>query len=256
MIVFSPLRTRRLTVQLEELTIGQAIALCKIPPSHHEAGIAALLAAVARPGDKLLPGEVTDPRLWTVQERAFVVAHYRAHLGDEGPDFRIGETGKLSDYLQPEVDAPPERASLGNIAGDHWHLHPLLGAHAEAIERLVLTERLPAARHGWWVGAMAAQLVSASAEPLDVDSCSPAQLDEQIRQRAEIFLAFPESDFMDLLLAFLGGQDELAHLFRLEFDDDGLVFMPKAEVPGLPPARFPFADAIGARAWAVFGSTD
>ena len=254
MINFSPLRTRRLKVQLQELTIGDTIALCKMPPNMHEAGTAALIAATLVANDRPLPGEVTDPRLWTVQERALVASHYLAHTVESGPDFAIGRDGKLSSYLDMERDAPPEKYDLGLVAGDNWFIYPLLGAHVESIERLVASGRLPAERHGWWLGAMAAQLVRHGEEPFDVLSCTDAALDSRLDDLAVIYKNFPESDFMDLLFAFLAGQEQLQHLFRMEFAEDGLVVMPNKEAPGLPPARFPFSNAISTRAFQVFGS--
>lgn len=254
MINFSPLRTRRLQVQLQELTIGAAIALCKMPPNQHEAGTTALIAATVTPNERPLPGEVTDPRLWTVQERALVVSHYLAHTVETGPDFHIGASGKLSNYLDLERDVPPEFVDLGVVAGDKWLLYPLLGTHAESIERLVLTGQLPAERHGWWMGAMAAQLVRDGEEQFDVLSCTEAQLDARIAERSAIFKQFPESDFMDMLFAFLVGCEKLQHVFRIDFADDGILVLPNKEVPGLPPARFPFSDAISTRAFEVFGS--
>lgn len=256
MILFTPLRTRRLNIQLQELTIRDTIMLCKMPASQHEAGTGALLEKTVEPNQKPLPGEITDLRLMTVQERAFIAAHYLAHVTETGPDFLIGEKGRFSNYLHMDRNAPPESHPIGEVAGDYWHLYPLLGTHAESIERLMLCGALSADRFGWWVGAMAAQMVRDGHAPFDVESCTDAVLDEHIAMLAETYSSFPESDFMSLLFAFLSAQDSMQHIFKMDFADDGLVFMPNGEVPGLPPARFPFSDAVGQRAFEVFGTPD
>lgn len=265
MIVFTPLRTPRLNVRLNELSIHDAIYLCRMRPDMNEAGTSEMLARVVEPDAKPRVGQVIDPRLWTVQERAMVVAHYLVHLNPDNPDFTLGDA-RFSDYLLEERNAPPERVELGTVADDEWHLYPLLGAHAESIERLILSGRLPPGRHGWWLGAMGAMLVRArqdvpflplvtrEGKPFRIDDVSDAAIDEHIAARASIFDQFPETAFMDLLYAFVDGVRRLDHLFRLDFSEDGVVFMPVREVPGNAPARFPFGECVTERTAAVFGN--
>lgn len=253
MITITPVRTPRITAEMQELTAGDVIDLCALPADQHERGATELLKRIVKPEDKPRVGQVTDVRLWTVQERAFVIAHYIAHVAEDGPDFSVGEQGKYSDYIVDGIGATPEQVSLGVVAEDNWSLGPLLGAHAESIERLVTSGRLAASRVGWWVGCMAAQLLRAGDDPFDTANRMDADLDEHIAERAQIFMAFPESDFMDLLQAFLLGNDKLEHLLRVEFIDDGLVFMPKEEAPGKNPARFPVSAAISQRAAQALG---
>lgn len=253
MIAIAPIRTRRITAELHELTVGDVIHLCALPEKQGERGASELLKRIVEPVDRPRVGQVTDPRLWTVQERAFVIAHYIAHIieGDD-PDYAIGN-GKYSDYLLDGADSPPDPVHLGTVAEDVWSIHPLLGAHAESIERLVISGRLAESRAGWWFGAMAAQLVRAGETPFDVVNSMDAALDDFIDERTQILKAFPESDFMALLHAFLVGHEKLAHLLNLEFINDGIAFMPAKEVSGLSPARFPFSGAISERAAQVFG---
>jgi hypothetical protein len=255
MIVFTPLRTRRLNVRLNELTIDDAIYLCRMPPHMQEAGITELLKRTMEPETKPRSGQITDPLLMTVGERAMIVGHYIAHQFENNPDFPVGEHGKFSDYLMA-VDAPlKDKVDAGKVASDHWHLTPLLGAHAEAIERMVVDERLPAGRHGWWIGAMACQMLRAGTDkPFDVANETPAALEEHIEARAAVFRGYPESAFMDILYAFIGANATIDHLMKLDFDDEGIVFMPVREAPGLTPARFPFVDAVSERTQAVFGN--
>ncbi len=258
MINIATLRARRVQADFQELTIADAITLCRMPPAMAEAAHTALLRRVVVPNDKPLPGQVTDVRLWTVQERLFAVSHYIAHVAEDGPNFAIGN-GNYSDYIHDGESGPPTKIDLGVVGGDLWSMVPLLGWHAEAIERLIQHERLPAERHGWWVGAMACQLLREQDEPLSHELMD-VEVDDQIAKRAAIFLQFPETDFLALLMAFLAGQDQMAHLFRIEFLDDGIAVMPKPvddkEAPGLPPARFPVSDAITTATKRLFGKPD
>ncbi|WP_197714678.1 hypothetical protein, partial [Nitrosomonas supralitoralis] len=86
MIHFPILRTRRLTVQLKELSIGESIAIAAMP-SHLEEAVttAFLLKAVATAKG------IENPADWTVQERMMVVCHYLASVSDDGPDFAVGD---------------------------------------------------------------------------------------------------------------------------------------------------------------------
>lgn len=237
MIVFNPLRTRRLAVEFKELTIGDALYLLEITAARAEAGTTELLRRIIADA-----GKSPDIGQWTVQERAFAVSHYLAHVDPTGPNIEIGEN-VLSDYIVPEKDFP-EEIPLGVVAGDQWRLVPLTGNAAEAIERLIASGSIRGNRAGWWFGAMAAQLWRPGEHPPEGD------LDEAIAERVKVFSLYPDSDFMALMSAFLAGTDAQNHLLRLGFSDNGIVWM--QEGPGLTPARFPFRSCISAAARTVF----
>lgn len=243
MIVFSPVKTRRLNVQLQELSIGDAIYLTHLPQNQFEYGASELLKRIVKPCQQPKVGQVHDIGKWTVQERAFVVAHYLAHTESTGPDFAIGQS-KYSDYVMTDRDAPQEIA-LGSVAGDEWRLVPLVGDASEAIERMTIDGRLEESRSGWWFGAMAAQLLRAG-ESLPEDN-----LDGFIHARAEVFKGYPESEFKQLLTAFIRGTSAQNHLFRLNFDNHGIVF--EQEAQGKVPARFPYHSAISEFTKECFG---
>lgn len=252
MITFTPLRTRRLAVSMQELSIGDAIYLCGIPPHMHEAGTTALLHRICSP-ERHTDKHVTDVRLWTVQERALAVAHYLAHTEGE-PNFQVGERGHFADYL---LDTQEVQADLhiGMVGGDEWYMRPLLGIHAEAIERLMTTGQIDGERAGWWMAAMSVQLRRGVETFSDTES--DAELEDFITSRIAIFRGYPERDFMDLLALFLEGTARLDHHMRIQYVDDGIAFAPVSqEVPGLPPARFPFDSAIFEGTRTVFGKPD
>lgn len=253
MQVFTPIRTRRLNVRLQEMSIGDSMAMCAMRPDMPEAGTSELLRKIVEDDNKPRPGQVTDTRLWTVQERALVVAHYIAATGDD-PDFAIGEKANFSDYLMEGADFAQDEIDLGDFEDDHVRLRPLLGMHAEAIERLITTEQIDAKRAGWWLGAMAVQIVTSKLEPIDVENISDAELDEIIVARVQALKSSPERTFMQLLYLFLDGQSRLNHLFRLEFLESGIAFMPKESEAGLSPATFPFVSAISDGAKQAFGN--
>lgn len=260
MIVIAPLRTPRLQVEMRELSARDAIALCQLPVDSHEHGITRLLQAVVVPTDNPREGQVTDPRLWSVQERGLAVAHYLNHV--IGEDFAIGDGGAVfSDYLLPEgIGAPPAPEPLGEIAGKEWFIQPLLGWHAEAIERLVeagelkLNEQEDGNLGGWLLGAMGAQIYSADQEPLDLANALDSAIDSAIDERADALLNLGQTDFMQLVQAYYLAEPLMAHIFYMTVGVDGFVFMPSREVPVQTPARFHFSAALQEDALQIFGA--
>lgn len=240
MITFAPYRTPRLTVQLRELSIGDSIELCARPPNRYEASATALLQRIVVPPERIVPGQVTDPRLWTVHERGAVSAHYLAHT--LGGDFSIGDKSKFSDFLFSERQVADD-IHTGPVGDDEWIVSPLLGYQAEAIERLIVGGRVLGKRMGWIMAAMACQMRLAHEPPLE--DVAEAVFDEWLLNRISIFVAYPETDFADLLDSFLLAHHQLNHLLRAGFNDEGVVFI--SEVPGLPPARFPVSDLLSER---------
>lgn len=229
MIHFPPLRTQRFTAQMHEISIGAAITLAAMPVDQHEATITGFLAAVVGSATGL-----QDQSQWTVQERTLAVCHYLAATAPDGPDFAVG-SGRFSSYFDGATDraARAEVVEVGTIGGDHWRCRHLTGAMAEGIERLRGTiPGLPGALH-WRVGCMAAQLILD--DPLVPD---PQGFDAWLLERMQVLLGYPESDFLALLCAWLDGCDKLAHLFRLDLSDDGLMVLPQEGAGALPPARF------------------
>lgn len=254
MIQFTPMRTKRLTVDLRELSIDDAEALCLMPESLDQAGTTAMLNRIVLDGGRPFPGQEADPRQWTVQERTFVMAHYMAHTTNDGnPNFAVGR-GNFSDYLLDGTDYI-EEINLGLIDGDEIVMRPMLGFQAEAIERMLLSGRFRANRLSWWAAGIACQMRKADEEP--VEGLSDAEYSEWLATRTEVIRGLPESDFAELLFAFLDGTERLAHFFRLVFSDDGIAVNPKLveekEVSDLPPARFPVRSTISESSLQILG---
>jgi len=240
MIHFPPLRTRRLTAQLRELTIGDAIALAAMPPHLEESACTEFLRRAVASAQG-----IDNPARWTVQERMLAVCHYLAATANDGPDFSLGD-GHYSDYLDGSTDIQTSAPTLevGELGGDIWHVRHLTGAMAESIERMAGEVPGVAGRLHWLLGAMAAQMVRAGESVPDA-SDGEGSFDEFLVARMQIMAAFPESDFAALMELFFLGRDKLHHLFKTDFTSDGIVALPKGGAAGdLPPARFPVSTCL------------
>ncbi|MGZ8220065.1 MAG: hypothetical protein ACXWT0_00305 [Methylobacter sp.] len=248
---FPTLRTRRLTVQLKELSIGDDIALATMPEHLEQAECTAFLRyAIAE-----VKNGPQDPANWTIPERNLAVAHYLASVLEDGPDFALSDVSKYSDYLDSGVDISLSSFlfAVGEIGGEQWSIQHLTGAMAESIERLQgIIEGITHQTH-WRFGAMAAQLVNASDE--QPEFTGDGQFDEWLLHRMRVFMAFPSSDFEQLMAAYYLGFDKLHHLFAYDFSlDGGIVILPrKGGASDLPPARFPVSSCVSKIAASMAG---
>ena len=255
MTAFTPVRTPRLQVDLQDLTSGQAIYLCQIGEEQSERATQEMLSRVVVQPSSPRTGQVTDMRLWSVQERAFVVGNYIAHVGMDKGDFAIGD-GRFSSYLLPELKAPPLTASIGEFAGQRWSVSLLMGYLMESVERLVLNGELEANRRGWLMGAMGATLTTED-EPLIDHHATDADIDEAVKASCERLLALPQGEFVALGERWVQAiNDDLEHIFLVSFNDEGVVFLSAEEEPVLPPARFPVSRCIDPWLQEVFGVSE
>lgn len=234
MIHLPVLRTKRLAVQLRELSILDAITLAAIPETAREAAVSHFLQAAVASSD----GQCADLDDWTVQERTLAVAHYMASTLDDGPDFSLDEAGEVrySHYLAGERDYPGASVPAGEIAGHRWQAGHLTGRLAGAIERLQGEIPELDGRTHWLIGRMAAQLSQDSDPPLDH---TQDDLDARLLERMRRLMGLAESDFIRLQVAWLDAKAQLDHLFYLDADATGLLVLPLPGVADMPPARFP-----------------
>ena len=246
MIHIPALRSKRITARLQELSILDAIGLASIPDHlPEEATTAFLRAAVAEASG------VADPQQWTVQERILAVCHYMASTFDDGPDFSLaGGQSRYSDYLLGDQQYSVPEIDIGELEGDQWVVRHLTGARAASIERLQGEIPGISGRTHWQVGAMAAQMVpNGDGGPEEGDG----EIDAFLLQRMRVIAGFPESAFAILLDRYLGACERLQHLFRIGFDDDGLIVLPREDAGGLPAARFPAGTCITRLARSMVG---
>ncbi len=225
MIYFPVLRMRRLTVQLRELSIGESIKIASMPVHLEEASVTAMLRYAV---ESVQGKDVSeDPEHWTVQERIMAVCHYLASISDGEPDFTIGK-GRYSDYLDGGNDAGLMESdiNIGEVGGDIWHIRHLTGAMAESIERLSGEVDGVTGKLHWLLGGMAAQLtIEGENSPSPIDG--EGAFDQFLVDRMKVMAGYPESDFNSLLGLYFTGREKLHHLFHIEFDNNGIVSLPK-----------------------------
>ena len=82
------------------------------------------------------------------------------------------------------------------------------------------------------------------------------EYDAWLLNRIKTIAAFPDSDFTKLMMQFDEAASKLDHLFMYQFDDNGIVVMPKNGGAGLPPARFPVRNCLSVVALAMAGKYD
>jgi hypothetical protein len=235
MIVFAPLATRRLDVTLQELGIGDEIALCYLPEKAHEKALTAFLQYAVKEARAPSPKHVADPRAWTVAERLLVLAHYTTHTASDGPNYAVTESGKLLDYLDMSRD-PASALPTFSACGDEWIVHPLIGAQAEALETLQLETDLNG--HSFWLmGMLAAQLKRPGEESPD-PVANPTEYLDWLRTRMSVIRALPGSVTSELFDKYREAQAQAMQFFRVWFDDEGIIVLPKEAGDPLSPARF------------------
>lgn len=232
-MIFSPTRTRRISVRLQELALGQAIDLCELPAERHELTATELLRYSAVKADAPLPRYVTEPALWTVEERTLLVCHYLSHVASDGPDFAVGG-GKLSDYVMFDRDLTQDSTDLGEVAGHRRVMMPLLGIHAQTLETRCKS------RGDWIIGAIACQIRREDDAEVDLLAMSEVERLTWVDSRMSAIRQLPESDFESVFAAYWTGVESLTHFFNIDFDDQGLVYQPveKEGSGALGPARF------------------
>lgn len=233
MIPFAHLRTKRISVTMRELTLSEGIALCRMPGHAHEAVTTAFLRFVASGADKPRDSYITDPLLWTVEERIRLVAHYLSHVADDGPDFSIGDQ-RFSSYVDLVADDFQAEVAIGQVGDRPRILRPLLGVHAQLLERVC------ASRGDWLIGAMACRLDDAGMPDPSIELASMDEVASLawIKGRIDSIKGLPESDFEQAYMAYIS-QPDLRQFFRVDFGDDGMVCLPiDVKETGIPPARF------------------
>jgi len=248
MIAFAHLRTKRVSVQMRELTLGEAEGICGIPGRMHEQVCTQFLRYVASGATQPTPSFVTDPVLWTVEERMRVVTQYLSQVADDGPDFSIGNQN-FSTYVDLAADNYQAQIDLGDVGGKALVIRPLLGVHAQLLERVC--EK----RGDWIIGAMACQVQERGEE---ASAAQLAVMDDVsslawIKDRTAAFKAMPESDAERVHIAYMN-RPELVQFFRLDFDNEGVICLPVDDKEaGADPARFRAISCLSRTARSLFG---
>lgn len=247
----NPVNTRRISVEMAEMLIEDVEKLCEIPAVFEQRTATELLRRVCKPIDRA--GAVSDPRLWSVNERIFVIANYMSATRDDGPDFPVGG-GHYSDYLLANTDY------VGDIPftsdGRDLLYTPLLGYQAEVIETLIAGGTYKPTDFSWWCAAIAACVRGADDEP--VPYTDDASYESVLVERITAIRKLKSSQFVGLFHSFLDVQRRGAHLVHAVTSSYGVVAAPVSEQPeGAPefaPACFPAGSCVSSSARAVMGS--
>lgn len=253
-----PVHSRRISVQPKELEIDQIVELCAIPFVYEQRTITAFLNAVCKhlPRPAGHPA-VTDPLMWSVNERMNVTIYYMSALLEDGPDFQLGR-GHLHDYLLSGADYV--EAVQFEHRGKTILCTPLHGYQAEAIEALVETGALPKIYLSWQWGVMAACLHGVDEAPLEY--VDPKSYKDALMQRIAQVRTAPESDFIELFDKYNIASQQLQHFVHAVFNKNGVhaaqITEPDAEkgVPELGLARFHPRRAISRRALELVETDD
>lgn len=235
-----PVHTLRISVQPKELEIGQVQELCAIPYRYEQRTVTAFLRAVCKDLPRAAgKPQVSDPLLWSVNERMNVVIFYLAAMLDDGPDFKLGE-GHLRDYLLAETDY----VEFVPFTHDKEEMlcTPLHGYQAEAIETLVETGALPKSYFGWQLGVMSACTRGVAEEPIEY--VDPVSYGKELLKRINVLKTAPETEFVRLFEAYSAASLQLQHFVHAVFNAQGVLAAQvtdpdqEAGVPELGPARF------------------
>lgn len=253
-----PVHSRRIAVQPQELTIGQIVELCTIPYVYEQRTITAFLNFCCKHLDRPKGhAAVTDPLMWSVNERMNVVIYYMSAILEDGPDFQLGN-GHLHDYLLAGTDYVESVEFMHR--GMTMLCTPLHGYQAEAIEALVLTGALPKQYISWQWGVMAACIRGVD-EP-DLEYVDPTSYKTALLARIQQLKGAPDTDFIDLFDGYSRASQQLQHFVHAVFNANGVqaaqVTEPDAEtgVPSLGLARFHPRRAISRRALELVESDD
>ncbi|MFM0608685.1 hypothetical protein PQR05_29565 [Paraburkholderia sediminicola] len=251
MIVIAPLRTARLEVRLRELSIGDEIALCHMLDGQHEKALSEFLRRAVEHAEALSERHVTDPRAWTIGERYLALAHYNLHAREDGPDYPITESTKLSDYLDRARES--HEPIMFEALDDNWVFRPATGAALEALETMQIGAAITG-RTFWLFGLMAMQLLRAGEEMPDPVS-ENADYTTWLARRIDIMRALPGSDMEKLYAPFREANEQATLFFRVWFDDEGVIVMPKEAQAATPAARFLVHSGFSELALALSGKS-
>lgn len=258
-----PVHTRRISVALRELSIGQVQELCTIPAIYEQRTVTQFLRAIMQPIERTT-GEpaITDPLMWSVNERMNATIWYMAAMLDDGPNFALGDLN-LSDYLLAGADYVEEVPF--QYGEESLVFTPLHGYQAEAIEALIAGGQFEKTFLNWNAGYMAACMRGQADEPIAYEN--PAQYQEVLAERMRGVLSIPETTFAGLFASFLDAASSAQHFVHAVVTEYGVVARQvtdpqpaegagDSEVPGFGTARFRARSAISSRAREIVAADD
>jgi hypothetical protein len=245
-ILIPRIRTSRIDVTPRELTWGESISLCKMPPlagAEESAFLRYICDGASSEG-----GRVSDPRMWTVQERTFVVCRYLSAVSPQA-NFAVHADSKLSDFIRGDADYTAPEVVIGEGSGAIRVTH-MLGVHQELLERLCRDS-------GEWIfGAMACLTFMPDELEPDLGAMPDMEALKWVDDRIAATSRKPASEIEARLEAYWAGLGNLYHFFTVVFDNKGPCFARKGGGPESVPARFPVDTCLPNTARQLAGRAD
>lgn len=223
MIAFPRIELGAITVQMRELTLGEALAVSKVPERLQEARITKFLGFAL--------GDDTLARLLTVQERYYLLIQYLA-VQDQTP---LSSGIEFGAYLLPRSN--PWRETVVGMLAPVWR--QVRGYHAELFELLAQDVS------DWLLCALAVQCDLQDWPTLPEGDAPQSALDTVVRARYEALQNMPSSDFEALAQEWQAANMAMARFLRTGFDNKGITVLPAHGGADDAPARFRPSTAFG-----------
>lgn len=229
----------------QELTSGQAIRIAKYGDNRNEDAISALITSAFARTD----GNRIDAIKMTVAQRYFFVATYlmQDELGGEfAPHLYNVGNGVLMDYIQNYQDGDFEnmKSEPFELHGQEFSFYPLLGWHADIVERTVnriKTDESDLA-HGvessvlYELACVSVQMLIDGEVNIPIDHDKTQESCQIVHRRIHAMLSHKESDFSTILSMYYSVK--FNDIFNFGFCDDGICVLPREQEAGLSPVMF------------------
>lgn len=263
-MVIPDISCKGFTLNIKELTIGQAIDVAMLPKEGcHEKNLSIFLGFCF---GGVVGGISSNPKLWTCSQRYLALVMYMAYVFDEGFGLKVGDNSTLLDYANinrqlvafTELnDNILESITIANDVhgGDTYHFVQLLGWHVEAIETV-------AENYTDWLLCVMAACIRVDGKDSDYpynENTSTYDYAQFLIERVNTFKKFPESMFIELTLFFSDCFRRYSSFFDLWFDSKGVVAMHNKEgIDNLSyeSLRFRVSDAIRRETKRISGGND
>lgn len=229
----------------QELTSGQAIKIAKYGDNRNEDAIGALITSAFKRTDS----NPIDTLKMTAAQRYFFVAAYLMQdgLGGEfAPHLYNVGNGVLLDYIQDYKDGDFEnmRSETFELHGQEFYFYPLLGWHADIVERTVRRIKSDESDLAYGIesdilyelACISVQMFVEGEANIPINHDKTQEACQVVHHRVHAMLAHKESDFSTMLSMYYGSNFD--DIFKFGFCDDGICILPREQGAGFNPVMF------------------